>query len=211
MITLRNIDKRRELQQDVYNNYGTLTEEERRELNHEVGAAFRGYETAMRDIIQLLVNGDKGKWGADTTILCVKNYILEQLNGKATKNIFRFSEVPSTQMQGYINSTVKNELIHKGHSEDEAEQICKSFIEYPALRESIIERNELDSIRICEHCGAPMNEGYLVNDFNTYCSEECAKAALLSPEGGWTEETFNEHLAHADEEDSVIYWTQWEG
>jgi hypothetical protein len=56
-----------------------------------------------------------------------------------------------------------------------------------------------------------MNEGYLVNDFNTYCSEECAKAALLSPEGGWTEETFNEHLAHADEEDSVIYWTQWEG
>ena len=138
-------------------------------------------------------------------------YILEQLNGKATKNIFRFSEVPSTQMQGYINSTVKEELIRKGHSEDEAEQICKSFIEYPALRESIIERNELDSIRVCEHCGAPMNEGYLVNDFNTYCSEECAKAALLSPEGGWTEETFNEHLAHADEEDSVIYWTQWEG
>ena len=99
MITLRNIDKRRELQQDVYNNYGVLTEEERRELNHEVGAAFRGYETAMRDIIQLLVNGDKGKWGADTTILCIKKYILEQLNGKATKNIFRFSEVPSTQMQ----------------------------------------------------------------------------------------------------------------
>ena len=151
MITLRNIDKRRELQQDVYNNYGLLTEEERRELNHEVGAAFRGYETAMRDIIQILVNGDKGKWGADTTILCIKNYILEQLNGKATKNIFRFSEVPSTQMQGYINSTMKNELIRKGHSEDEAEQICKSFIEYPALRESIIERNELDSIRICGH------------------------------------------------------------
>lgn len=211
MITLRNIDKRRELQQDVYNNYGTLTEEERRELDHEVGAAFRGYETAMRDIIQLLVNGDKGKWGADTTILCVKNYILEQLNGNATKNIFRFSEVPSTQMQGYINSTVKNELVRKGHSEDEAEQICKSFIEYPTLRESIIERNELDSIRICEHCGAPMNEGYLVNDFNTYCSEKCAKAALLSPEGGWTEEIFNEHLVHADKEDSVIYWTKWEG
>ena len=135
MITLRNIDKRRKLQQDVYNNYGTLTEEECRELNHEVGAAFRGYETAMRDIIQILVNGDKGKWGADTTILCIKNYILEQLNGKATKNIFRFSEVPSTQMQGYINSTVKNELVHKGHSEDEAEQIRNSLIKYTERRD----------------------------------------------------------------------------
>lgn len=211
MITLRNIDKRRELQQSVYNNYGTLTEEERRELNHEVGAAYRGYEAAMRDIIQLLVNGDKGKWGDETTILCIKKYILEQLNGKATKNIFRFSEMPSTQIQGYINSTVKEELVRKGHSEDEAAQICRSFIEYPALRESIIERNDLNSIRICEHCGAPMNKGFLVNDFNTYCSEECARAALLSPKGGWTEETFNEHLAHADEGNGVICRTQWEG
>ena len=208
MITLRNIDKRRELQQRVYNNYGSLTEDQRRELDHEVGAAFTGYELAIRDIAQIIVDN---KQTPDTMMDSIKNFIMEQLNGKATKNIFRFSELPTTNMQGYINSTVKEELVHKGHSEDEAAQICRSFIEYPALRESIIERNDLDSIRICEHCGAPMNEGYLVNDFNTYCSEECARAALLSPEGGWTEETFNEHLAHADEEDSVIYWTQWEG
>lgn len=211
MITLRNIDKRRELQEDVYNNYTNLTEDERRELNNEVGAAYRGYETAMRDIIQLLVNGDKGRWDAETTILCIKKYILEQLNGKATKNIFRFSEVPSTRMQGYIYSVMKDELVNKGHNKDEAEQICRSFIEYPALRESIIERNNLDSIRVCEHCGAPMNEGYLVNDLNTYCSEECAKAALLSPEGGWTEEIFNEHLTQAGKENSAICWKQWEG
>lgn len=208
MITLRNIDKRRELQQRVYDNYGSLTEDQRRELDHEVGAAFTGYELAIRDIAQIIVDN---KQTPDTMMDSIKNFIMEQLNGKATKNIFRFSELPTTGMQGYINSTVKEELIRKGHSEDEAAQICRSFIEYPALRESIIERNDLDSIRICEHCGAPMNEGYLVNDFNTYCSEECARAALLSPEGGWTEETFNEHLAHADEEDSVIYWTQWEG
>ena len=119
--------------------------------------------------------------------------------------------IVSTEMQNYINSYVKEELIRKGHSEDEAEQICKTFIEQPAQREDIIDENELDSIRVCEHCGAPMYEGYLVNDFNTYCSEECARAALISPEGGWTEETFNEHLAHAEDEDSVIYWTQWEG
>lgn len=208
MITLRNINKRRELQQRVYDNYGSLTEDQRRELDHEVGAAFTGYELAIRDIAQIIVDN---KQTSDTMMDNIKNFIMEQLNGKATKNIFRFSELPTTGMQGYINSTVKEELVRKGHSEDEAAQICRSFIEYPALRESIIERNDLDSIRICEHCGAPMNEGYLVNDFNTYCSEECARAALLSPEGGWTEDTFNEHLAHADEEDSVIYWTQWEG
>ena len=208
MITLRNIDKRRELQQRVYDNYGSLTEDQRRELDHEVGAAFTGYELAIRDIAQIIVDN---KQTPDTMLDSIKNFIMEQLNGKATKNLFRFSELPTTDMQGYINSTVKEELVRKGHSEDEAAQICRSFIEYPSLRESIIERNDLDSIRICEHCGAPMNEGYLVNDFNTYCSEECARAALLSPEGGWTEETFNEHLAHADEEDSVIYWTQWEG
>lgn len=209
MITLRNIDKRRELQQRVYDNYGSLTEDQRWELDHEVGAAFTGYELAIRDIAQIIVNNNKQT--PDTMLDSIKNFIMEQLNGKATKNLFRFSELPTTGMQGYVNSTVKEELVRKGHSEDEAAQICRSFIEYPALRESIIERNDLESIRICEHCGAPMNEGYLVNDFNTYCSEECARAALLSPEGGWTEETFNEHLAHADEEDSVIYWTQWEG
>lgn len=209
MITLRNIDKRRELQQRVYDNYGSLTEDQRWELDHEVGAAFTGYELAIRDIAQIIV--DNNKQTPDTMLDSIKNFIMEQLNGKATKNLFRFSELPTTGMQGYVNSTVKEELVRKGHSEDEAAQICRSFIEYPALRESIIERNDLESIRICEHCGAPMNEGYLVNDFNTYCSEECARAALLSPEGGWTEETFNEHLAHADEEDSVIYWTQWEG
>ena len=208
MITLRNIDKRRELQQRVYDNYGSLTEDQRRELDHEVGAAFTGYEMAIRDIAQIIVDN---KQTLDTMMDSIKNFIMEQLNGKATKNLFRFSELPTTDMQGYINSTVKEELVRKGHSEDEAAQICRSFIEYPSLRESIIERNDLESIRICEHCGAPMNEGYLVNDMWTFCSEECARAALLSPEYGWTEETFNNHLAHADEEDSVIYWTQWEG
>ena len=203
MITLKNIEKRRLLAQSVYDRYTPLTEEERKELDHEVGASFRGYETALQDIIQLIVDGKD--------IEEIKAFIVEQINGKATKNIFRFSEVPTTDMQEYINTTVKNELIRKGKTKEDANTICKTFIDYPAVREHIIEHNELDSIRICEHCGAPMCEGYLVNDFNTYCSEACARAALLSPENGWTEETFNEHLAHAEDEDSCIYWTQWEG
>ena len=200
MITLKNIEKRRQLAQGVYDNYSPLTEEERKELDHEVGASFRGYETALQDITQLIVDGKN--------IEEIKAFIVDQINGKATKNLFRFSEVPTTDMQEYINTTVKNELIRKGKDEKEAAAICRSFIEYPALREGIIEREELDSIRICEHCGAPMHEGYLVNDFDTYCSEACARAATT--EMGWTEETFNKHLANAENENSCIYWTQWE-
>ena len=203
MTTLRNISKRKELAQQVYDNYSPLTEEERKELDREVGSAYMGYQTALGDIIQLIVDGK--------TIEDIKAFIANQLNGKATKNPFRFTEITTTQMQEYINTTVKNELIKMGNSEEKASQICKSFIDYPQLRESIIDSNGLKNIRVCEHCGAPMNEGYLVNDMWTFCSEECTRAALLSPEYGWTEETFNNHLAHADEENNVIYKTQWEG
>ena len=204
---IRNIEKRKELQQAVYDNYCILTNEELKGLDNEVGAAFRGYVTAMEEIVQLIVDGRED----GETLAAIKEHISRQFGDMTGKHPFRFSEVPTTKMKDYINTTVKNELIHKGESEERAAEICEGFIKYPALREDVIDRYELDSIRICEHCGAPMNEGYLVNDCETYCSEECAKAALLSHEGGWTEETFNEHLAHADEEDSVIYWTQWEG
>lgn len=201
MTTLRNISKRKELAQQVYDNYSPLTEEERKELDREVGSTYMGYQTALGDIIQLIVDGK--------TIEDIKAFIANQLNGKATKNLFRFSEVPTTDMQKYINTTVKNELIRKGKDIKDATAICRSFIEYPALREGIIEREELDSIRICEHCGAPMHEGYLVNDFDTYCSEACARASIS--EIGWTVQEFYENLAYAEDENSCIYWTQWEG
>ena len=201
MTTLRNISKRKELAQQVYDNYSPLTEEERKELDREVGSTYMGYQTALGDIIHLIVDGK--------TIEDIKAFIANQLNGKATKNLFRFSEVPTTDMQKYINTTVKNELIRKGKDIKDATAICRSFIEYPALREGIIEREELDSIRICKHCGAPMHEGYLVNDFDTYCSEACARASIS--EIGWTVQEFYENLAYAEDENSCIYWTQWEG
>ena len=201
MVTVRNIEKRRELQQLVYNGYGHLTEEELHELDNEVGAAFRGYETAMKDFIQLIVDGK--------SIEDIKVFVCEQLNGKATKHIFRFSEIPNTQMLNYLRTTVKEELIRKRCNKDDAETYIDTFINYPETRQDLIDEWELDSIRICEHCGTPMCEGYLVNDFDTYCSEECARAATT--EMGWTKEVFDKHLANADNEDSCIYWTQWEG
>ena len=202
MTTLRNISKRKELAQQVYDNYSPLTEEERKELDREVGSAYMGYQTALGDIIQLIVDGK--------TIEDIKAFIADQLNGKTTRNPFRFTEITTTQMQEYINTTVKEELKNKGYSEKEAAQICKSFIEYPQLRDSIIESNGLKTIRICQHCGKPICEGYLVNDSDVYCSEECVREALLSPEGGWTEDTLNNHLSHADEENGAISKTKWE-
>lgn len=207
-MTVRNIEKRRELAQTVYDRYGNLTEEERRNLDHEVGAAFCGYETAMSDIAQIIVDSEASPAGALENI---RAFITKQLNGGATKNLFRFTEVPTTDMQHYINTTVKDELVRKGHGEGEAAAICRSFIEYPALRENTIGRYGLDTISICGHCGRPMNEGYLVNDMWAFCSEECTRAALLSPEYGWTEETVGEHLSHAGEEDGVICRKKWEG
>ena len=32
---------------------------------------------------------------------------------------------------------------------------------------------QLDCFRICEECGRPMIEGYVVNGCDTYCSDDC--------------------------------------
>lgn len=59
--------------------------------------------------------------------------------------------------------------------------------------------------RYCEHCGKGMNEGYLVDNRLTYCSEGCARADL-------TDARFDELMARleADEDYDGFYWTEWE-
>lgn len=206
--TIRNIKKRRELAQMVYDQYyggeSNLTQLEKEARESEVYAAFQGYTAALTDIVQIIVDGKEH----DKIMGDIKDFIIEQMNGKMTKNLFRFSEVPDTNMKEYINTIVMKELIEKGNSKEDATAICETLINNPQVRDHIIEHHELDSVRVCEHCGKLMNEGYLVNDFNTYCSEECARAATAKM--GWTEEMFNERLADADSEDACIYWTQWE-
>ena len=153
MVTIRNIKKRRQLAEAVYKNYNNLTEEKKQELGNEVMAAIHGYEMAMQDIIQIIVD-DKNI----DDICAIKNYICEQLNGKATRDLFKFTEVCNNQMKDYINSVVLNELTDKGKTGKEAKAICESFINYPSLRKTIIEQHNLSTIRICEHCGAPVCE-----------------------------------------------------
>jgi len=206
MKTIKNIKKRRELAQIIYDQYyggeSKLTQLEKDARQSEVYAAFYGYTAALQDFVQIIVDGEeKGNILDD-----IKDFILQQVNGKSSKNPFHFSEVPDTRMKEYVNTTVMKELIRKVESKEDATVICNSLIDFPELREHIIENHDLDTIRVCEHCGKLINEGYLKDDFNTYCSEECVKAAT-----GWSDETFNEHIANADCEYADIYWTMWEG
>ena len=203
MNTLRNIEKRKELAQMVYTNYPEMTEQEKKEHENEVYAAYKGYTLALMDLAQIIVDAK----GTDTmTLADIKKHILDNLNGKKKYKIFTIEKMCTTDMKDYIRTTVKEELIRKGCQMEDADIIVETFIKNPDVRQDIIEKYELDSIRICDHCGSPMNEGYMKDDFNTYCCEQCVKAAT-----GWSNETFKEHIANADSEDADIYWTMWEG
>lgn len=65
---IRDLNKRKEIAQMVYNRYGNiLTEKDKEDLDNEVGAAFDAYEMALNEITDLISN--------DKTIKDVVNYI----------------------------------------------------------------------------------------------------------------------------------------
>lgn len=58
---------------------------------------------------------------------------------------------------------------------------------------------ELDCFRICEECGKPMIEGYLVDGCDTYCSDECLHQHI----------TVEEYQTLYNDGDGDTYWTNW--
>ncbi len=58
---------------------------------------------------------------------------------------------------------------------------------------------ELDCFRICDECGKPMIEGYVVDGCDTYCSDECLHKHL-------TNEEFKNLY---DDGNGDTYWTTW--
>ena len=111
------------------------------------------------------------------------------------------------QMKEYIRTKVYGELIKNRCNQDDARQFVEDFINDPDIRQNMIDEWELETIRVCEHCGQPMYEGYLVNDCEIYCSKECVMSAR-----NWSEEEFEELAVYADDGDNVsCYWTAWEG
>jgi hypothetical protein len=58
---------------------------------------------------------------------------------------------------------------------------------------------ELDCFRVCEECGKPMIEGYVIDGCDTYCSDDCLHKHI-------TNEEF-ELLYNNGNGDT--YWTTW--
>ena len=57
----------------------------------------------------------------------------------------------------------------------------------------------LDCFRVCDECGKPMIEGYVVDGATTYCSDECLHKHL-------SDEEFKELY---DNGNGDTYWTTW--
>ena len=58
-------------------------------------------------------------------------------------------------------------------------------------------------LRKCDHCHKLMNEGWMCGETYHYCSDEC----LLAENPGITQEDLDNLVA---DDDSDIYWTEWE-
>lgn len=59
--------------------------------------------------------------------------------------------------------------------------------------------DKLDCFRICDACGEPMLDGFVVQGANHYCSEDCLHTVM-------TEE---EYMKEHEECDSDTFWTTW--
>lgn len=71
------------------------------------------------------------------------------------------------------------------------------------MMESVISDCNIGFMRECGHCHALMDEGWLWNNWNTFCSDECLMAAFpsLTPED----------LREIREDDSCLdtFWNEW--
>ena len=93
--------------------------------------------------------------------------------------------------------------LNDDHEKQLANRLVEELIELGRL-EDIISENEIKNVRVCEHCHHLMNEGWLVDDIRTFCSNEC----LLST---FPNINISEWQANATDDSSSAYWTAWEG
>lgn len=69
--------------------------------------------------------------------------------------------------------------------------------------DDIIGEHEIGNVRICEHCHHLMDEGWLVDDIRTFCSNECLQ-------NEYPNINISELKAHALDVKCWAYWTKWE-
>ena len=70
--------------------------------------------------------------------------------------------------------------------------------------EDVICQYEIETVRVCGCCGRLMNEGWMFQGFETFCSDRCLMRVHPEVDLTWLRE-------QACEEDSDSYWTSWEG
>lgn len=83
----------------------------------------------------------------------------------------------------------------------------KLLVEELRKRESIedvICEYNIESLRVCNTCHRLMNEGWIYNNCETYCSDKCLMKSH-------PDENIAKMKERASEDYSETYWTVWEG
>jgi len=71
------------------------------------------------------------------------------------------------------------------------------------ILDDVISTNDIESVRVCEHCGNLMNEGWVYEGIESYCSDACLKDAHPKID-------IDMLKVHAIDDNSNSYWTKWE-
>ncbi len=115
-----------------------------------------------------------------------------------------FTETEMFRLYGHLHWNVKPFFsLRNGHEKKLANRLVEELVMLGCL-EDIICENAIDDIRVCEHCLHLMNEGWLVDDSRTFCSNKC----LLST---FPHVCISELQTNATDDNSSAYWTVWEG
>jgi len=114
-----------------------------------------------------------------------------------------YSEVELYRMYGDYHWKVEPSFYLR---DDHESQIAVRLVEELGMLgrlEDIILESELDNVRVCEYCHHLMDEGWLVDGIQTFCSDECLGSAYPNVD-------MAELQAHSLDSDCRAYWTRWE-
>lgn len=118
-------------------------------------------------------------------------------------NIKSYSEVELFRLYNSQHWKIKSFFFLRN---DHEKQIAFRLIEELGIfgrLEDIITESELDNVRICEHCHHLMDEGWLVEDSRTFCSDECLQSA-------YSNINISELKTYSLDVKCWAYWTKWE-
>lgn len=114
-----------------------------------------------------------------------------------------YSKVEMFRLYGNQHWKVKSSFFLR---DDYEERIAVRLVEELGILghlEDIISESELDNVRVCERCHHLMDEGWLVDDSRTFCSDECLQSAYHNID-------ISELRSRSLDVNCRAYWTKWE-